>query len=125
MCNPNAHSRAARSNGTVFQWTHWDRSVEIIWPPSTTREVKTICSVTSTCIQLVRYTERGRELDRAARQMVQHIEEDRACRLGEQKRDLLHHLRRRTHCRIGEGQGYLRLAATYTAHGIFSSKIHL
>jgi DNA-binding MarR family transcriptional regulator len=51
-----------------------------------------ICSVTSTCIKLVRYTERGRELDRAARQIVQRIEEDRACRLGEQKMDLLREL---------------------------------
>ena len=62
--------------------------------PSTTREVQTICSVTSTGIKLVRYTERGRALDRAARQIVQSIEEDRACRLGEQKGDLLHHLLR-------------------------------
>jgi hypothetical protein len=45
--------------------------VEIIWRPFTTREVKTIFSVPSTCIKLVRYTERGRALDRAARQMVQ------------------------------------------------------
>ena len=63
-CTPNAHSRAARSNGTVFQWAHGDRSVEIIWRTSTTKEVKTICSVTSTGIKLVRYTERGRALDR-------------------------------------------------------------
>src|SRR5260370_37789784 len=75
--------------------THWDRSVEIIWRPSTTREMKTICSVASTCLKLVRYTERGRALDRA-------------CRLGEPKMDLLHHLRRRTHRRSGEGQGDLR-----------------
>ncbi len=46
-CNSTAHARAARSNGTVFPWTHQDRSVEITWPPSTTREVKTIFSVTS------------------------------------------------------------------------------
>ena len=104
-CTPNAHSRAARSNGTVFQWAHGDRSVEIIWPPSTTREVKTICSVTSTCIQLVRYTERGRELDRAARQMVQHIEEDRACRLGEPKMDLLHHLLRELIAEVEKDKG--------------------
>ena len=42
---------------------------------------------------LVRYTEGGRELDRAARHIVQCIEEDRACRLGEQKLGLLHHLK--------------------------------
>lgn len=66
-------------------------SVEVIWRTSTTREVKTIFSVTSTGIQLVRYTERGRELDRVARQMVQRTEEDRSGRLGEHKRDLLHH----------------------------------
>jgi hypothetical protein len=89
-CTPNAHARAARSNGTVFQWTHGDRSVEIIWRTSTMREVQTICSVPSTGIKLVRYTERGRALDWAARQMVQRSEEDRACRLGEPKRDLLH-----------------------------------
>ncbi len=46
-CTPNAHSRAARSNGTVFQWAHGDRSVEIIWRTSTTREMKTISSITS------------------------------------------------------------------------------
>src|SRR5712664_4113651 len=51
-CNSNAHEWAARSNGTVVPWTHEDRSVEITWPPSTTREVKTIFSVTSTRIYL-------------------------------------------------------------------------
>jgi hypothetical protein len=75
-CNPNAQSQAARSYGTVLQLTHWHISVETTWCPSTTKEVKTIFSVTSTCIKLVRYTERGRELDRAARQIVQRIEED-------------------------------------------------
>jgi hypothetical protein len=79
--------------------------VEITWPPSTTREVKTIFSVTSTCIKLVRYTERGRELDRADRQIVQRIEEDRACRLGEQKMDLLHRLPRELIAEVEKDKG--------------------
>jgi hypothetical protein len=85
-----------------------DRSVEIIWRPSTTREVKTIYAIPTTGRKLVRSMEHGRALDRAARQMVQCSEEDRACRLGDPKRDLPHSLRRRTHRRIGEGQGDLR-----------------
>jgi hypothetical protein len=104
-CNPDAHARAARSNGTVLPLTHEDRSVEIIWRPSTTREVQTICSVPSTCIKLVRYTERGRALDRAAKQMVQCSEEDRACRLGEPKRDLPHYLLRELIAELEKDKG--------------------
>jgi hypothetical protein len=94
-CTPNAHSRAARSNGTVLPLTHEDRSVEIIWRTFTTREMKTIFSVASTCIKLVRYTERGRALDRA-------------CRLGEPKMDPPPSPPQGDHRQIGEGQGYLR-----------------
>lgn len=104
-CHPNAHARAVRSNGTVVQWTHWDRSVEIIWQTSTTRGGKTIFSVTSTGIKLVPYTDRGREVDRVAKQMVQRTEEERACRLGEQKRDLLHHLLRRFIAKVEKDEG--------------------
>jgi len=42
--------------------------------------------------KLVRYTERGREVDRVTRQIVQGIEEDWACRLGEHKMDQLRQL---------------------------------
>ena len=42
--------------------------------------------------KLVRYTERGREVDRVARQIVQRLEEDWACRLGEHKMDQLRQL---------------------------------
>jgi DNA-binding MarR family transcriptional regulator len=44
--------------------------------------------------KLVRYTERGRELYRVARQIVRRIEEDWACRLGEQKIEQLRQLLR-------------------------------
>jgi DNA-binding MarR family transcriptional regulator len=42
--------------------------------------------------KLVRYTERGRELYRLARQIVRRIEEDWACRLGEHKMEQLRQL---------------------------------
>ena len=66
--------------------------MEIIWRTSTTREVKTIFSVASTCIKLVRYTERGRALDRA-------------CRLGEPKMDLLPHLLRELIAEVEKDKG--------------------
>lgn len=42
--------------------------------------------------KLVRYTERGREVDRVARQMVRRLEEEWARRLGEGKLEQLRHL---------------------------------
>jgi DNA-binding MarR family transcriptional regulator len=42
--------------------------------------------------KLVRYTERGRELYRVARQIVRRIEQDWACRLGEHKMEQLQQL---------------------------------
>jgi len=56
-------------------------------------------------LALVRYTEGGRELDREAKQIVQRIEEDRACRLGEQKMDLLHHLLRELIAEVEKDKG--------------------
>jgi DNA-binding MarR family transcriptional regulator len=44
--------------------------------------------------KLVRYTERGREVDQVAREIVQRLEVDWACRLGEHKMDQLHQLLR-------------------------------
>jgi hypothetical protein len=46
------HDGVYSSNATVLQLTHWVMSVEIIWHTSTTRDVKTIFSVTSTGIYL-------------------------------------------------------------------------
>jgi DNA-binding MarR family transcriptional regulator len=44
--------------------------------------------------KLVRYTERGREVDRVAREIVQRLEKDWTCRLGEHKMDQLRQLLR-------------------------------
>jgi hypothetical protein len=56
-------------------------------------------------LALVQYTEGGRELDRAAKQIVQCIEEDRACRLDEQKMDLLYHLLRELSAEVEKNKG--------------------
>src|SRR3954471_1689059 len=70
------------------------------------RQVYPACkSRPSSTPTLVRYTEGGRELDRAVKQLVQCIEEDRACRLGEQKMDLLYHFLRELSAEVEKDKG--------------------